>query len=66
MTIVFPAAIQKKWLFNYQYGLVNQFLALFGIQGPDWLGDPAWIKSMGRVIWKNCRITDAPSIRAAS
>jgi multiple sugar transport system permease protein len=33
-----------KWLFNYQYGLVNQFLGFFGIQGPNWLGDPDWIK----------------------
>lgn len=34
-----------KWLFNYEYGLVNQMLqGWFGIQGPNWLGDPAWIK----------------------
>lgn len=37
--------VMWKWLFNYQYGLVNQALmAVFGIQGPDWLGDPVWIK----------------------
>jgi len=33
-----------KWLFNYQYGLVNQLLKAVGIQGPNWLGDPHWIK----------------------
>jgi len=33
-----------KWLFNYQYGLVNQVLKAIGIQGPNWLGDPHWIK----------------------
>lgn len=26
-------------------GLVNNFLALFGIQGPAWLTDPAWTKN---------------------
>lgn len=35
-----------KWLFNSQYGLVNNFLSLFGITGPDWLGDPVWTKRM--------------------
>jgi multiple sugar transport system permease protein len=35
-----------KWLFNSQYGLVNNFLALFGVEGPDWLGDPVWTKRM--------------------
>ena len=35
-----------KWLFNSQYGLVNNFLGLFGIDGPDWLGDPVWTKRM--------------------
>jgi multiple sugar transport system permease protein len=29
------------WLFLYQpNGLINAFLAKFGIQGPDWLGNP--------------------------
>ena len=35
-----------KWLFNSQYGLVNNFLGLFGIDGPDRLGDPVWTKRM--------------------
>jgi multiple sugar transport system permease protein len=25
-------------------GLVNQFLGVFGIQGPNWLTDPTWVK----------------------
>lgn len=47
--------VMWKWLFNYQYGLINQMLMVwFGIQGPDWLGDPAWIKStiVLMIIWK--------------
>ena len=35
-----------KWLFNAKYGLVNLFLGLFGIAGPDWLGDPVWTRRM--------------------
>ncbi|MFW5889450.1 MAG: carbohydrate ABC transporter permease [Bacillota bacterium] len=28
------------WLFNTDIGLLNYFLSLIGLQGPDWLGDP--------------------------
>lgn len=35
-------ALIWKWLLNPSYGLVNNFLALFGIQGPAWLLDPNW------------------------
>jgi multiple sugar transport system permease protein len=31
-------------LFNGQVGLINQFLGFFGIEGPFWTTDPAWIK----------------------
>ena len=47
--------VMWKWLFNYEYGLVNQTLrAWFGIQGPNWLGDPAWIKVtiVIMIVWK--------------
>lgn len=32
-------------LLNGNTGAVNQFLRLFGIQGPQWLVDPAWVKA---------------------
>ena len=32
------------WLLNPEYGLINSFLAFFGIQGPLWLLDPNWSK----------------------
>lgn len=35
-----------KWLFNSEYGLINNFLSVFGIAGPDWLNDPVWTKRM--------------------
>lgn len=31
-------------LLNGNQGAINKFLAVFGIQGPQWLLDPAWIK----------------------
>ncbi|MFL6122101.1 carbohydrate ABC transporter permease [Actinophytocola sp.] len=31
-------------LFNGQVGLVNGFLGLFGIDGPQWSTDPNWVK----------------------
>jgi multiple sugar transport system permease protein len=32
------------WLLNPRVGLVNQGLAVLGIQGPGWTTDPNWIK----------------------
>lgn len=34
------AAVMFRILFNSQFGLVNQFLGWFGIDGPSWLADP--------------------------
>ena len=34
------AAVLFRMLFNTDYGLPNRFLALFGIEGPSWLGTP--------------------------
>ncbi|WP_228479792.1 carbohydrate ABC transporter permease [Microbacterium abyssi] len=31
-------------LLNGNSGAINQFLRLFGIEGPQWLVDPAWVK----------------------
>jgi multiple sugar transport system permease protein len=31
-------------LFNGQNGLVNEFLGIFGIDGPAWTTDPEWVK----------------------
>lgn len=35
-------ALVWKWLLNPSYGLVNNFLGLWGLQGPAWLFDPNW------------------------
>jgi multiple sugar transport system permease protein len=49
-----------KWLFNYEYGIVNNLLQiLFGIRGPNWLSDPKWIKNtiVIMISWKLIGIT---------
>lgn len=40
--VTMPAAIAMvwRWLYNGDYGLINQVLAAFHIQGPDWTTDP--------------------------
>lgn len=32
------------WMFDPTYGYINRVLAMFGINGPAWLIDPAWTK----------------------
>lgn len=32
------------WIFNSEIGIVNRFLAIFGVNGPSWLYDEKWIK----------------------
>lgn len=55
-----------KWLFNSQYGLINHFLNMIGITGPDWLGDPFWTKRMIVIMisWKMIGITSIYYIAA--
>jgi multiple sugar transport system permease protein len=33
-----------RWVFAPDNGLLNSFLAIFGVDGPAWLLDPGWIK----------------------
>lgn len=37
-------AVLWQWIFNGQYGVLNDLLAKVGVKGPNWLGDPAWAK----------------------
>lgn len=39
--VTMPAAIAMvwRWIYNSDYGLLNQFLKLFGIAGPGWIVD---------------------------
>jgi multiple sugar transport system permease protein len=44
MTPVVATASVFLLLLNGNTGAINQFLGLFGIPGPQWLVDPAWVK----------------------
>ncbi len=44
MTPAVATASMFFLLLNGNNGAVNQFLRFFGIQGPQWLVDPAWVK----------------------
>ena len=33
-----------RWLLNTEYGFINYFLSLIGIDGPGWLFEPEWTK----------------------
>ncbi|MDN3017253.1 sugar ABC transporter permease [Paenibacillus sp. BSR1-1] len=30
------------WVYNGEYGILNYFLSLIGVKGPDWLNNPNW------------------------
>jgi multiple sugar transport system permease protein len=38
-------ALVFAWIFNYRFGILNYFLSLVGIDGPNWLGDPKFALS---------------------
>jgi multiple sugar transport system permease protein len=44
MTPPVAVGILLLMLFNGQNGLINGFLGIFGIDGPDWTTDPDWVK----------------------
>ena len=35
-------ALVFAWIFNYRFGILNFFLSLVGIDGPNWLGSPRY------------------------
>lgn len=43
-SIITGVAVSVVWMWMLQpdFGIMNYFLSLFGIQGPDWLGSPNW------------------------
>lgn len=40
--VTLPVAVGMVWryIYNGEFGLLNQFLGLFGIDGPSWVADP--------------------------
>ncbi len=52
-------SITWNWAYNGDYGLVNQFLALFGIEGPNWLANKDTVKPalIIMTVWKGLGYT---------
>jgi len=72
-TILPMITVANIWLFFYSphIGLFNQLLALVGIDGPNWLGDPdiALSSLMIMTVWKEAgffMIFDAAKVEGAS
>jgi multiple sugar transport system permease protein len=44
-----------RWIFNPSYGLINGWLSIFGIQGPQWLYQPdsALVAVVITTVWKD-------------
>lgn len=42
-----------SWVYNGEYGILNYFLSLIGVAGPDWLNDPKWsmFAMVGASLW---------------
>lgn len=42
VTSITAVGLVWKWLYNYDYGLINYLLSLFGIDAVNWLNDPRY------------------------
>jgi multiple sugar transport system permease protein len=42
VTTIVGVAVVWRYVYHTRVGLLNRLLAMVGIQGPDWLGDPHW------------------------
>lgn len=42
VTMTSAVAMIWKWMFNSEFGILNQFLGVFGVKGPNWLTDSSW------------------------
>lgn len=42
VTTIVGVAVVFRYVYHSRVGLLNRLLAVVGIQGPDWLGDPHW------------------------
>ena len=55
VTSTIAVAVVWAWVFNPQYGIINQALEAVGITGPGWLVDPNWALPAIIImsVWKN-------------
>ena len=55
VTSVIVIGVVWLWMFQPEFGLINQLLALVGIDGPRWVSDPSWAMPslILTALWKN-------------
>lgn len=41
VTMAVAVSLVWKWIFNGQYGILNEILSVFGVKGPSWLAEPS-------------------------
>jgi len=53
------AAVMFRILFNSQFGTINEFLQVFGVEGPSWLADPdlAMLVVIFTQVWTDLPLT---------
>jgi len=42
VTSITAVGLVWKWMFNYDYGIINYFLSLFGVNAINWLNNPQY------------------------
>ncbi|MFZ0214826.1 MAG: sugar ABC transporter permease [Candidatus Dormiibacterota bacterium] len=59
VTSALAVAVIWKWIFDFQDGLVNDFLGLLHLPAVPWLSDPAWAMiGLGIIgVWQNFGLT---------
>lgn len=40
---IVSVAVMWRWILSRDWGLINWFLSLLGVQGPGWLSEPEWV-----------------------
>jgi multiple sugar transport system permease protein len=55
VTSVIVVGVVWLWMYQPEFGLINQILALVGIDGPRWVSDPSWAMPslVLTALWKN-------------
>lgn len=57
---VVAASLAWGWIYNPRGGLLNSALRGVGIEGPDWLGDPAW--ALGSLVFMSVWTVGTPMV----
>jgi len=55
VTTLVAVAVIWRWIYHPRFGLLNYFLSLLGIRGPDWLATTTWAMPalILMAVWKN-------------